>query len=451
MSGPKLSAYELEQRKRAEIEHFQLKIVSMKSSALSATQKLLSQVVHLERHQQIIEASTITEEEKESAIDEIKTQISSIKELVCEYDRVAGLPSRASIEEIKADCEKIASELKVIDSKTSVCSSWQSKYTDTLKTAVDNLCNNRTAPPFSIEDALAELRPSQDDNKRIEKTTDITKKREILLKRANKLLKSFGLCEQDRNRIQDAICRINETNTPRELDEIASLVLGEIERSVKQFSSLLSDFQQLTNTKEILASSLGLTYEEPSAPESVTELNSATTLLKQQIKQMEEALLARAERKEIALCIDEAMRELGYELIGSKRKGSRNSIFTLYNFHGKTGLQVVQREDGVVRIQVVGLSNGTHTVSDDEEDFLFHEQELFCEDYEKIVRAFESKGIRGKKGSVYRNPPDRQFNTYVNVHEYDPLYRIYGQSVSTTDMQGKKKQQHKPPKIISKP
>lgn len=449
MSGPKLSAYELEQRKRAEIANCQSRIVTIKSFALSAIQMIHSECITLERHQRIIESSSISENEKELAVNEIESIVSTLKELVSEYNQIVDSPSGATLEDLKADCEKLSAARSQIDSKVSTIISSSSKYAGILNAAVEDLRSTMESPSFSIEEALAGLPQEPHDNHANERITDLSQKREMVLDRAKKLLKRSDLHEQDKLRVQKAIRRINDTKNDRELDEIASLVLGEIERSIKKYSGLLSEYQQLINTRDVLAASLGLPKDTTKMPENDKELADSITKIKEQIKQMEEAMLSRAEKQEISKCIDDAMRELGYELIGSQTKGSRKSRFTLYNFHGTSGLQFVQREDGIIRVQVVGLANGEHVVTDAESNYLLHEQENFCKVYEQIVTTLEKKGLNPKIGTMKKNPPNKSFNAYVNVDDYNPSYTVQTENTSVGNKRKNQYSHYRKPKNLT--
>lgn len=76
---------------------------------------------------------------------------------------------------------------------------------------------------------------------------------------------------------------------------------------------------------------------------------------------------------------------------------------------------MIQKEDGTVRLKVVGLSKSNRPPRESEKEHLLHMQEEFCSAYEQIKEAFIRQGIRQVQGTERKLPPDKQFSQIINV------------------------------------
>lgn len=449
MSGPKLSAYELEQMRKAELERIQREIVRLKSLAMHDIQEAkqgqqwcTEECQRLKYHQQLLDASTLSSSEKQHIGKEIQSRISMAQKLKQLYASVQSGVFSSELEALQREQSAIASHLSDCLREKAAYESGRASYEDSLSKVADDLCMAVRSEAFSLEMALANIppRPAKGDELREEKNELIT--------RAQAIISHAYSSPADKARATKAINRINATTDPRELHALRSLVISEIERTIHKTEPLMEEYQQLLATKNALMASLGETVPEQAKPfADIAELRQLITQAKAQIQKLEAKLLEEAERAEIARCIDLAMEELGYDFIGKKRSENGTSQIKLFEFNDSTGLQVIHRQDGVVRIKVVGLANEDKQPTAQEQDALYQEQVRFCDEYGEIVEAFRRKGVVMRAGTPKYNPAHKQFSQFVNVSEYCTAY-------TAADTPGKAKRRERraarKPKVLSK-
>lgn len=449
MSGPKLSAYELEQMRKAELERIQREIVRIKSLAMQDIQEAqcgkqwcVEECRRLDYQKQLLDSSTLSTTEKQHIAKEIQHRVSKVQALQKLYAAVQSGVFGSSLEEVQREQSAISAQLSGCRKEKSAYESGSSAYEASLSKVADDLCNAVRSENFSLEKALANLppRPAKED--------ELQGERSDLIVRAQAIINHTYSSPADKVRAMKAINRINKTKDPRELRELRSLVIGEIERTIRKTEPLIEEYHQLLATQNALSASLGVTeLEQPQAFKDIAELRQIITKAKAQIKKLEAKLLEEAERAEIARCIDLAMEELGYDFIGKKRSENGSSQIKLFEFNDSTGLQVIHRQDGVIRIKVVGLANEDKQPTEQEQDALYQEQVQFCDEYDEIVEAFRRKGVVMRAGTQKRNPAHKQFSQFVNVSEYSSSYTA-AETPDSTNQRGRIVV--KKPKVLSK-
>lgn len=449
MSGPKLSAYELEQMRKAELERIQREIVRIKALAMQDIQEAqrgklwcVEECQRLDYQKQLLDSSTLSSSEKQHIAMAIQQRVSKVKALQKLYAAVQTNVIGSSLDEVQREQSAISSQLSGCRAEKSAYESGRSSYEASLSKVAEDLCKAVRSEHFSLEKALANLppRPAKEDDLRDEKSELIT--------RAQAIINHTNSSAADKVRAVKAINRINETKDPRELRELRSLVIGEIERTIRKTEPLIEEYQQLLATKNALSASLGVMQpEDPQPFADIAELRQLISKTKAQIKKLEAKLLEEAERAEIARCIDLAMEELGYDFIGKKRSENGSSQIKLFEFNDSTGLQVIHRQDGVVRIKVVGLANEDKQPTEQEQEALYQEQVQLCDEYDEIVEAFRRKGVVMRAGTEKRNPAHRQFSQFVNVSEYSTSY-----TAAETPGKAKRRERRaaRKPKVLSK-
>ncbi len=424
MSGPKLSAYELEQMRKAELKRIQREIVRIKSLAMQDIQEAqrgkqwcVEEYQRLDYQKQLLDSSTLPASEKQQIAKAIQQRVSKVQALQKLYAAVQTNVIGSSLEEVQREQSVISSQLSGCRKEKSEFESGRSSYEASLSKVADDLCNAIRIERFTLEKALASLPP------RPAKDNDLQGEKSELITRAQAIINHAYSSPADKVRAVKAITRINETKDPHELRELRSLVISEIERTICKTEPLIEEYQQLLATKNALVASLGVNMPEQSQSfADIAELRQLITETKAQIKKLEAKLLEEAERAEIARCIDLAMEELGYDFIGKKRAENGSSQIKLFKFNDATGLQVIHRQDGVVRIKVVGLANEDKQPTEQEQDALYQEQVQFCDEYDEIIEAFRRKGVIMRAGTQKRNPAHKQFSQFVNVSEYSTSY-----------------------------
>lgn len=156
------------------------------------------------------------------------------------------------------------------------------------------------------------------------------------------------------------------------------------------------------------------------AAEAIPFSEDAVTILDAKIRETEEALQFRDEQAYISRCIDEAMQEMGYSVLGNreivKRNGKRFRN-ELYLFDEGTAVNVTYSDDGQITMELGGMSTEDRIPTGLENTSLVSDMRTFCDDYYEIEKRLKKKGIVTKRISIL--PPDAQFAQIINVSDYN--------------------------------
>jgi hypothetical protein len=146
----------------------------------------------------------------------------------------------------------------------------------------------------------------------------------------------------------------------------------------------------------------------------------AIALLDAKIRETEAAIQFREEQAYISRCVDEAMQEMGYSVLGNreivKRNGKRFRN-ELYLFDEGTAVNVTYSSDGQITMELGGISTDDRIPSGEECTSLASDMRTFCDDYCEIERRLRQKGIVAKRISIL--PPDAQYAQIINVSDYN--------------------------------
>lgn len=165
---------------------------------------------------------------------------------------------------------------------------------------------------------------------------------------------------------------------------------------------------------ETNAQMLGVTAEHvPFSAEAVSILDT-------KIRETENAILFREEQAYISHCVDEAMQEMGYSVLGNRdvvRRNGKKFHNELYLFDEGTAVNVTYSSDGQITMELGGLGKEDRIPTDAESTSLVSDMRTFCDDYYEIERRLRKKGIVTKRISIL--PPEEQFAQIINVSDYD--------------------------------
>lgn len=142
--------------------------------------------------------------------------------------------------------------------------------------------------------------------------------------------------------------------------------------------------------------------------------------LEQLLHQTEAALAFREEQAYISRCMDEAMEELGYSLLGhrevTKRSGKkfRNA---LYLFDEGTAVNVTFADNGQITMELGGMDDRDRLPTARETRALVREMDNFCLDFGKLEGILLDKGVKSKRISIL--PSHEQYAQIINVSDYE--------------------------------
>lgn len=425
MSGPKLSAFELEQRRKQELERIRREIADANSKSMRCIHEAqgILKTVELERgrlmqHKQMLENTTLDVGKKKKINEEIKRRLDLLDVLQRACSLVpAAIGYSERPEAARAEYDAIRKKLDKCRHENAELDRTRGAYEASLAPLAQNLCDAVRVKGFSLEEALSDLPPRVVTAVLVqEEQPDLSAEKAELIATAQGIIENPNASEAFRDRARQAIVRINYAQDKRELHSVRSLVLGEMQRKLRQMELPLEDYHKLLSRKNALAVTCGKGIELPGSFDDVESLKAAIQALEREIDTMEQEVLQEAEQREIAKAIDSAMEELGYSLLGAKI-GSKGSRMKVFRFDEQAGLEVKQNNAGQIRIRVVGMTNGDKIPNEQEEELLLQEQYEFCKKYDEILEELRAKGVRMSKEGK-RMEPDKQHSAYVNMASY---------------------------------
>lgn len=457
MSGPKLSAFELEQLRKQELERKQREIEAENAKSMRCIQEAqrLLKTIDYERgcllqQQQMLENSTLSDIEKQNINAAIKRRLNMLKDV----ERACKLvPATVGYSETPEAAQK---QYNSVSEKLSRCQSANERYTSMrvsyealLAPLAQKLCDAVRVKGFSLEQALSTLptRVVTQVLKR-EESPDLSEEKAELIAKAQGIIDDANASESFREQARKAIVRIDSAQNKRELHSVQSLTLDEINRKLKRMKPLHEDYYTLLSKKNALAAACGSKeIELPGSFDSEEALQGTIQQLRAEIEAEERKALREAEQREIATAIDLAMKELGYPLLGV-RNDTQGCHMKIFRFDEQAGLEVRQNTAGQIRICVVGMANEEKTPNGKEAGLLLKEQHKFCGKYDRIVEKLQEKGIRLTK-RISRKEPDVCHSVYVNMADYGttapvkPPATVTPPPIVVTVKKESQKQQHR--------
>lgn len=425
MSGPKLSAYELEQIRKAELERIQrelatshAEIKAILKDAASIKEWCERELVQFEKQLSLLNGSSLSQEKAIEARDAVLSEKQGIMDLLQTLSSIRMDQSVHSDElsEVQAEERRLRGLLSELKSQRDTLMANRGGYEAAMSGLAENLKSSLNCSTYSLAEALMNMRfPSQVSGSR---SVDISTIQSRMLNEVVQLKNTPYASKNDIERLERVAHLVEQEMDPTRLKEIDSMVIREFSYKFSKMKSLYDEYDEVICQHNALLECLGESPINEERFEMPAELAAKLASLKAENSALYERLIVTASHAEINKAIDEAMCSLGYDLIGAKASFSPGSV-KLYRFENGTGIQIVQKEDGTVRLKVVGLAQSNRAPNKAEQEHLFHMQEKFCAAYDSIKDAFKAHGIKQVRGSEKRLPPDEQFAQIVDITEYD--------------------------------
>ena len=449
MSGPKLSKYELEQLRKAELERIQREIENSHANILHIKRDISSEMEwckheldQIDRQMNLISSCSLSEDDRSQANSIILSERQRICDLLHCMDSIADhvIAHPNELAEVQAEEHRIRDLWRrLTESKTSILTD-RIEYESVMTNVAEKLKESLDCSTFSLAEALQNIHSIRPES--ISTSADIEQMRAEMLSEIVSLKKSRFASAKIINRLNNAAQLVSSETNPQRLNDINSRVIRELSHSFDKMQLIYDEYKDVFCRHNVLLSQLGKATLEEDCFDTVAEMTARINTIKEENESLHQQLLAIAERQEICKSIDEAMSSLGYDLIGTKEASVKGSV-KLYQFSKGAGIQMIQKEDGTVRLKVVGLSKSNRSPKESEKSYLLHMQEEFCSAYEQIKEAFMRQGISQVQGSERKLPPDNQFSQIINVNEYDSAY-VAESSMSTLPGKKSRVSAHKP-------
>lgn len=176
------------------------------------------------------------------------------------------------------------------------------------------------------------------------------------------------------------------------------------------------EFEELIAQYHLLSDEAGI------LPTDIQFSGSAISELKSMIKELEEQMAYKNEQAYISDCLDEAMQEMGYQMVGTRsvtKKSGRTFKNELYLFDEGAVVNVTYSGEGQITMELGGVDTEDRIATENECRNLADDMRAFCDDYYEIERRLRKKGIVTKKISIL--PPDEEYAQIINVSDYNVL------------------------------
>ena len=437
MSGPKLSEYELEQLRKAELERIQRAISNSQANIKRMQQKVFDgikwcdqQLLQIERQLNLLSSSTLSADKTSSIKRAILSQQQKVLNL--KSDRADFRPSQAAqsddLTEVQTEENRLSNLLQRLDAQESVISDGSSEYLEALQLLADNVKGSLTCSTYSLAEAMQSVAEKMSIDTAASDEAD--KLRFEILSHIAALKTNKLVTRKMVDRLDHSAQLAEQESSVARLKELDSIVIKDISRKLAGIEKLYDAYQSAHCENLTLLAALGekvgIVNESFDTPDSI---KARTVQLVSENAGLRKRVLAVAERMEIEKSIDMAMDSLGYRLIGTKGKSAEGSV-KLYEFSDGVGIQMTRRADGVVRMKVVGIGSAGEELDKANKEHLVRMQEDFCDVYDTIVDAFERHGVHQVRGTEKKFPPDIQFAQMIDVLEYDPNFFMNRQTVS---------------------
>lgn len=230
-------------------------------------------------------------------------------------------------------------------------------------------------------------------------------------------MKDFLLSEELQEKFDMLRKKAEEIESVDFLENYYAMSIVPFVKECKAYHSLLNEygsvFEDLLLDYAVLIDKLGKPKNNYTfSMESIKELRKQIKELQLQVQKQEEQVY-------INECIDKAMHDMGYCMIGEReiiKKNSQRFNNELYLFGDDTAVNVTYSSEGQITMELGGLDEIDRVPRYAEIQNLEEDMVSFCDDYHEIERRLLAMGISVQRILVL--PPDSQFAQIINTTDY---------------------------------
>lgn len=198
------------------------------------------------------------------------------------------------------------------------------------------------------------------------------------------------------------------------IENYYSISVIQFVKESEKFKNLIDRFNEVYMRYEFLCNEAGLIAKKY----IVAEEN--ISVIQTEIERLEHEDAENQTKAFIANAIDEAMKEMGYDLVGHRevtKKSGRSTKHELYHFGEGTGVDVTFSSDGQITMELGGFDDRDRTPDEAEASRLCDDMQRFCGQYAALERVLEKKGVMRRNIQIL--PPTRDFAQIINTTDYD--------------------------------
>lgn len=245
--------------------------------------------------------------------------------------------------------------------------------------------------------------------------------------------------EQQREKIKELISDMQSLNVGIELQEEGIAILEKAQEIVndgfidnfyamtvlpyikkckkynEQFAEYGEEFEELVSKHKYYSEYLGIP--------DVTYVFSIEILevLRREVTDLENQYVALEEQRYISESLDQVMRDMGYNVVGSRevtKKSGRKFKNELYHFSEGAVVNVTYAANGQISMELGGVDTCDREPSEEECSALCDEMVEFCDEFPEIEKRLKEKGVI-LMNRISMLPPAEEYAQIINVSDYE--------------------------------
>lgn len=272
----------------------------------------------------------------------------------------------------------------------------------------DNEKNELTKEKITISDAFSELINAGNN---ISSSNDIKfNKFKNKIKSELENIKLQNMSKEIDNRIKNALLEIQRITTIPNLKNFYSVtckkIFNEYDNYKKEFDDLICKYQTLSNMINIKSKNVGDFIDKTQIEDEINKIN--------------EIILKQREQEYIATCVDEVMRDMGYDLLGNRditKKNGNHFKQELYKFDEKTAINITYSSNGQITMELGGVANEDRIPTNEEKEELIEGMECFCNKFPEFEERMAELGII-VNNRIRLTPISKEYATIINIDDY---------------------------------
>ncbi len=404
MSGPKSSSYTLtyeqrrkileEQQRQREREEEQRRIEAEKGKRNELLKKLDMEAKGLDSQ---IERSK--QLKKESGyempwLDEADRKLKDAQDVSTKAKQQREKTSK----ELRETNNKVSATIIETAKHRSLCADHIAKTTVKFRKELDS----KIAEGFHLSFSRIGVEKRKKDNTQINSINE-----------ALSQLAGLTLSEKQQEKLKTIREKADEITDSSYLQNFYAVVVAPFVKECRGYEAVRDEHDELLIKYAVLAAECGVSTKP------IPYTQEGIEFVKDEIARLEQLALEQKEREYIKKSLDEAMQEMGYELIGDRvasKKNGKRIRHELYSLGNGTAVDVTYSENGQITMELGGIDETDRQPDADESAQLVEDMKNFCGDYDALAKRLAEKGITTKRLNIL--PPTIEHAQIINSNDY---------------------------------
>lgn len=252
MSGPKLSEYELEQLRKAELERIQREIENLHANILRIKKDIFSETEwcrheldQMERQINLVNGCSLSEEERSQAHSIIASERQRICDLLRSMDAITShvITHPNELKEVQAEERHIRDFWsRLIESKAMILTD-RIEYESVMANVAEKIKGTLGCSTLSLAEALQNVHPVRPES--ISASTDIEQMRAEMLSEIVSLKRSRFASKKIIERLDNAAQLVSDEIDFKRLNDINSRVIKELSHSFAKMESIYDEYKNV--------------------------------------------------------------------------------------------------------------------------------------------------------------------------------------------------------------